>query len=356
MEDKANRKMVNKAYELKHAWLLCCAWAGLREHMDEASMEIHKYELLPKAQLKSFLKDIEEDYFDVAKYVLKSPSMKRARATVSWFSEKYLEWVYANAPIYCIGTYEEVDTQIGPLCFERKIETPPYAEIILQGYGGCCCRHPEYMLARDLSLAHNLYLDAEQLIEDALSTNEKLPGHWGENAIALGRLSCVAAYNLMEGFISGLILESKMSSRADPNVVAKLEKMEMTPLRKRFYEVPLLLTGTPISSVLAQDEISEYFGEMKQRRDAFVHCIPGTALNKQGYIRQEYFNDVQKDKVGQTVRLTVKFIRAIWRHIYARSGPRWLPEQETDGRFMGDNLSLRHNSVAAHANTEEKHN
>ncbi len=338
-----HQKLAKRAYRYKRAWLLCGAWTGFAQHMSDRELDIHAYERFTKSHLKSFLKDIEDDYLEIVQFVLSKPTKQAAKKALFWFEQTFIEWQTSGNPIYCIGNYQTVDRAIGPLRFPEQLETPPYAELILQGYHGCCCRHPEYMLGRDLSLTYNLFLDAENHCDNSAIDPTKTgieKGYAAENALTLGRLVFITAYNLVESFISGLELEARMNGQLTDEAEQALLKMKMAPLRKRFHKIPFLITGKPVSDAISEDKTEVFFGEMKRRRDAFVHCIPGTEPGNQGHVRQLYFHDIQKDLVTKVVDLTIEMISAVWKMVHHTDRPRWLPDRDESGRFASSNLTL----------------
>ncbi|MCC5835100.1 MAG: hypothetical protein JJU20_10235 [Opitutales bacterium] len=342
MPDTYQQKLAEKAYRYKSAWLLCCAILGFRDEMDDGCFKIDEYETFSKPDLKRFLRDIEDDYSNVVQLVLKNPDRRRIVRSVSWFAEKFTEWQESGDPIFCIGNYKGIDEAVGPMRFSKEMETPPYGELILQGYHGCCLRHPEYMLARDLSLSYNLFLDTENQIK-AMQCKDLRSDIFGaacENSISLGRLVFITCYNLIESFISGLLLEAKMNGSLTQKKSSNLEKIQMKPLRRRFHEIPHALTGESITSQFAETEIEEFFGDLKCHRDAFVHCIPGKDPDNRGNIRELYFHDVQKPKVDRVVALTIKLISKVWKLTHNSDTPRWLPKRDKDGRFVQTNLKL----------------
>jgi hypothetical protein len=183
------------------------------------------------------------------------------------------------------------------------------------------------MLARDLELLHALFVDAEQLITGVnWSAPPEWAGHASENGQALARTVIQACFNLLESFVSGLAQTHLMEHPNVPEDHRKKLLDQEKSLRQRIINVPEIIAGRPCGLQLNKPPLDRLFGFIKHSRDSFVHCEPGPHPSpRHGLVKELLFHDVTKDVVDETVALTVQVISFLWRFLYNREGPRWLP-------------------------------
>ena len=75
------------------------------------------------------------------------------------------------------------------------------------------------------------------------------------------------------------------------------------------------------------------FGALKQRRDAFVDCEPGTEASSHGYVKEAAFHDVSPVIVNEAVQATYQIIRQVWKCVHGGEGPRWLSEPTASAKL-----------------------
>ena len=111
-------------------------------------------------------------------------------------------------------------------------------------------------------------------------------------------------------------------------------------LDQKFELFPALITGKPKVN-LAQPPFRDLFGRYKQQRNAFAHpSIPFHAQNEYGVLNEARFHDITLDGVRETVKLTCEAIGIVWKMVYGKPRPSWLPELQEDGRFPNVNVKL----------------
>jgi hypothetical protein len=259
---------------------------------------------------------------------------------LQWFVSRFERWRDADFGAFAMSDAWHFEREVGRLCGRNEIEIPPYAEMWLQPPHSFAFRHPEYMLARDLSALLSFYRDAESLCSGA---NPSRPPVWaasaGENCQGLARAVIQACFNLLESFVSGLAREHVMVHRIEgPERDRLLDTRK--PLSDRIVRVPTSITGRTCPLGRSEDPLMSLFGEIMRRRDAFVHCEPGSSHSARGYVKEVAFHDVGPEVVALAVRSTHEAIRRIWEFVYERPGPRWLPALDDEGRIGGQNLRL----------------
>lgn len=332
-------RAISRARSLKKAWLLTAVACGQRLSADDAT--IPHYESWSKPRLQAHLTDLESDFEDAIGLLVESPRNALKAAPVSWLSQQFDRWVAAGASVFTIATVQQFEERVGRLVARRVLEVPPYAEVLLQPGPGVALRHPEYMLVRDLGMLVDLYLEAETLCD---SISPRRPPTWagaaGENVQALARSTIQACFNLLESFVSGMARAHVMTNASlDEEVAGKLLSTR-EPLRKRVRSIPSVIRGEECPFTLDALPLSTLFGEIKRRRDAFVHCEPGPIESEHGYVKEAAFNDIDRDLVPRAVRATHDTIRGLWYFVHQCEGPRWLPPIESSGRFGKINLRL----------------
>ena len=98
------------------------------------------------------------------------------------------------------------------------------------------------------------------------------------------------------------------------------------PLKLRLLSVPRLITGREPSLDVNKPPMSRLVGDIKERRDSFVHCEPGEEVGQGGFVKEERFHDIDPRVVDDAVRLTAEVIAVTWRDVTGRDdGLRWLP-------------------------------
>ena len=136
--------------------------------------------------------------------------------------------------------------------------------------------------------------------------------------------------------------EGRREQKADTSVTRqKLMdlKSKNASLRKRFLEVPALITGKSTLLDGNKPPFADLFGESKERRDSFVHCEPGPDPTKWGYVKEAHFHDANITTARRTVNLTYEAICTVWKAVTGRDCPTWLKAREASGRFP--NVSVR---------------
>ena len=188
------------------------------------------------------------------------------------------------------------------------------------------------MLARDLEFLYGLYWQAERLLA---AENWLRPPQWArsgsENVQALGRATIQACFALLESFVSGLARAHVMTHK-DLSTEERDKLLDgARPLKLRLLSVPRLITGREPTLDVNKAPMSRLFGEIKERRDSFVHCEPGEEAGHRGYVKEERFHDVAPQVIDDAVALTTQVIKVIWKDVTGRDGgPRWLPELTAD--------------------------
>jgi hypothetical protein len=327
--DKTQR-LAGEAIRLKKAWLCLIGLLGKPANVSEEYLQIANYAAWENKKLKAHIKDLEDDVADLAKRALLDWKRSNFSPTVAWLSQAYDHWESAGFQLFDLGRVQEVERAIGRLGHRRRIECPPYAQVLLQAHFGAGIRHPEYHLAQDLALLYSLFLDSEAILVDALRRRQRRSSEYSQS---LARSVIITCFNLLESFVSGLAVGWMMENpNAPATIVAKLQDTRSS-LRKRLVQFPSIITGRPGLIDDSCPPIASLFGEHKQRRDSFVHCQPGSGPNQWGYVKEERFHDVQAATVRKTVDLTIESICLIWKAVHGREHPRWLPRKTADGRF-----------------------
>jgi len=132
-----------------------------------------------------------------------------------------------------------------------------------------------------------------------------------------------------------------MTGPALDDALAEKLKDDRASLRSRFIAVPSLVTGRPDLIDGGCPPIKPLFEHCKQRRDSFVHCVPGRAPTRWGYVKEERFYDVESGAVNETVQLTYDAICLVWQAVHGSAKPSWLRKRNSDGRFGRMNATLQ---------------
>lgn len=306
---------------------------GLGDQLGIAERTIPNYSSWSEGRLQGQIKLLHESLAEIAKHLLLETEF--TPNGIDWCAERFDKWAASGTGIFELGTVQGVERAIGTLGFRRLMECPPYAQVVVQGFVGAAIRHPEYHLGSDLALLWNLFKDAERIRNAAMRAN--LPAS-SEHSQSLGRSVIITCFNLLESFVSGLAVEWKMSN---PEADSSKLPDSMSPLQKRFFAVPATILG--VNEAVARDDavIAELFGDIKRRRDAFVHCEPGDRVTKYGHVKEQQFHEIDTAVVKRTVDLTLSAIRIVWKVVHQREGPLWLPSLDASGYFPRVNLHLQ---------------
>lgn len=338
MSADKHKRLVLEAWQLKRAWLLAAAVLGIGRQMNERDYLVPNYITSENKWLKRHIRDLEDDFDNLAKHILLNWKRSSLPSTTAWFADRYDAWQKAGFALFDLGRVHEVEQAIGQLGVRKVMDCPPYAQVLLQGFTGAAIRHPEYHLASDLALLYNLFLDSEALLDEA--QRQKQP-HCSEHSQSLARSVILACFNLLESFVSGLAVAYLMECPSAPaDVVKKLEDKNQS-LRRRFVLYPSLITGREGLLDDTKPPLQQLFGACKVRRDSFVHCEPGPVPTKWGYVKEVHFHDVDLVVVRNTVGLTCDAICLAWKVVHGKDKPSWLPTRDADGRFPCVQVVLR---------------
>lgn len=328
-EDKHSR-MVRMATRLHSGWILGVAVLGKSENIAESDLKLPIYEAWENKRLKRQIGDLEASFDALGKHLLLNWSRSQLSPTSTWLAKRYADWVEASTAVFDLGRVHEIEAVIGPLGHRRFMDCPPYAQVLLQGFHGAAIRHPEYHLASDLALIYNLFLDSEQIIEEAQRAKRL---HTSEHSQSLGRSVILTCFNLLESFVSGLASAFLLENPNAPDVISKKLSDNGLSFRKRLLLYPNLVTGKTGTLDETKPPLKLLLDECKQRRDSFVHCEPGPTPTKWGYVKEQEFHSVDLSVVERTVDLTCEAICLIWKLVHGSDKPSWLPERGSDGRF-----------------------
>lgn len=300
-------------------------------------LSVPDYKALPARALQVQVRALEQDFLISARTLLPWQDGGRLLQTRQWLALQFDSYLASDTEHYCLGRVHDVELAIGRLVHRKTIDCPPYAEVLLQGMQGAAIRHPEYHLGRDLCLFYNLFLDSE-VIMDAHQSAGRV--HSSESHQSLARGTIITCFNLMEAFVSGLGTSAILG---DPQVDAvhyKALSDDSKPLRKRLATCVSILTNAPWPPDESTEPMHTLFAQLKPRRDAMVHCSPGPAPAKHGYVKEVLFHDATRDVVDRTVDATLETISLAWQAVHGRERPSWLPTRGPDARLPSANLQL----------------
>jgi hypothetical protein len=320
-------RLASEASMLHKAWVLAVAIMGRSAQIRAEYLRIPDYKRCAINALKIQVSDLEQSIESIRPFVvIEKWHSRQLRQVIPWMAKKHDEWMGSGQTIWQLGRVMEVEKVLGRLVHRKRLECPPYGQVLLQGFQGAAIRHPEYHLARDLALINNLFLDAEAIADEHL--RQRRP-HGTETNQSLARGVILTCYNLLESFVSGIVADFVMNNPDAPeDTLKKLQKPKDRSLKSRFEEVPGLVTGTPQVMESFKDVLGALFGDYQKRRNAFVHCEPGPTTAK-----ESLFHETDAKVVRDTVSLTIQAIRAAWRVVYHTEGPRWLQDRDKNGRF-----------------------
>ena len=339
--------LVSKAIELKKAWVFGVVLIGKPANLPLGELNVPDYKNLSINALKSLLSDLESDIDTIGKrYILEDWSRCRREKAIKWMAQMHDEWTVARLPVWEIGRVYDIEQSIGRLGFRKIMECPLYAQVLVQGVQGAAIRHPEYHLARDLELLTNLFFDAE-LISDNLAKRQ-IP-HSTEVNQSLARSTILTCFNLLEAFVSGVVAEFLMANPGAPDgTMQKLKKPDRTrnSLAARFEDVPAIITGKEGVMDTLRPVLSPLFGECKNLRNAYVHCVPSATATERGASKEARFHETEASAVRKTVRLTVDAIRASWKIVHGKESPLWLKQPDSSGLFPKLDMCLTHRKAS----------
>jgi len=335
----ARQRLSQRAVQLKKAWILAALMIGYVPRGLEAL--IPDYSSWSRKDLEPHVADLESDLHEALKHTLNSPSRRLPPHALSWLAAHFDRWHEAGFGLLRLSTAQDFERNVGALRARSHLDIPPYAEMLIQPGIDVAFRHPEYMLARDLECLHDLYRDAERLLE---TINWSSPPAWAgaasENAQTLARTAILTCFNLLESFVSGLARAHVMLyANLDATVTSKLLSTQ-DALRRRIVSVPRQILGREPPLDLNKPPLSTMFGSLKQYRDSFVHCEPGDQPAAHGYVKEELFHDVSPKLVDEAVSTTESIIRLVWKAVYGVDGPRWLGLRDDSGQYRRQNLTV----------------
>lgn len=332
--------LVRSAVRLKKAWLLAAALAGYS--LSRAEALIPDYGRWTHRELQKQVADLEEDLQAALGEILIETPKRITPSAIRWLEDSFDEWATSGFGILVVSTVQEFEAAVGQLRALEVRDVPPYAQVLLQPGIEVAFRHPEYMLGRDLGLLYGLFRDAEDLLAEV---DWSRPPDWApaasENALTLGRATIECCFNLLEAFTAGLARARLMSSADLDDDLAGQIRDTSTALKKRIVRVPNLLRDDKTDLDINKPPFSVLFGDVKRRRDSFVHCEPGPQQSERGYVKEDYFHDAFAPEVETAVDVTCDAVCMVWDYVYDRPKPQWLHERGEDGRFVRPNLRLR---------------
>jgi hypothetical protein len=204
------------------------------------------YQAWSRIELQQQVTDLEDDLREaLGMFVLEDAREVTRTKAIEWLAERFESWEAARRGLFVISTAWEFEHNVAPLhVASESLDIPPYAEILLQPGIEVAFRHPEYMLARDLELLYELYLDTERLLS---RVHARPAPEWalagGENLQTLARTVILSCFNLIESFVSGLARSHIMQRPdLDEQTVRKLLNTQ-GPLKKRVIAVPRAIVG-----------------------------------------------------------------------------------------------------------------
>lgn len=338
--DKSEKKrLAERAERLKKVFLLAACMAGAPLTAEESILPA--YRSWNKRLLRVHCVELEADVANLLARLVVSPRQAMRPAPLRWLAEQLDRWFESGLGLFTICTAQQFEARVGRLVARTVLEIPPYAEILLQPGIDVAFRHPEYMLVRDLGALYDLYRDAESLCASVRWTD---PPEWAaaasENSQGLGRAVVQACFNLLESFVSGLARAHVLTGQSLDAQSAERLLSTREPLKQRIRRVPTLIVGRECPLDPNKYPLEPLFGEIKRRRDTFVHCEPGPLESERGYVKEAVFHEVRPDVVALAIRATHDAIRQVWEFTHERPGPRWLPAMDEDGRFGRKNLRL----------------
>jgi hypothetical protein len=344
LNQSKNSRLAAEATQRKKAWVMAIALVGKQSNVSAHDLKIPDYcsGHWQAKKLKRHLNELETDLKSICtEFILLKWSSSTLQKAVRYLATKYDEWCKAREEIWEIDRVHDFERAVGQLGFRNIMECPLYAQVLLQGFQGAAIRHPEYHLARDLALLNNLFFDAERLSEELF---RKRISHATEVNQSLARSSILTCFNLLEAFVSGLVAEYILANPdAASEIIRKLKNPDRTrnSLAARFEDVPCAITGNPNAMAGLKPVLATLFGECKELRNSYVHCVPSVIATSRGASKEGHFHAADAQAVRTTVKHTLEVIRGTWKIVYGREGPRWLKACDPSGRFPSLEVTLQ---------------
>lgn len=319
-------RLIKRATMLNQAWVVLWAWAGRLPPSGEY-VRIPAYADWRRRAIQQQISQLEDDIKPFLPLVLGSKHTRtHEERFLAFASSNYERLMDANSP-FCLCTIYEFERKVGPIRAAKELDAPPYTEILMQGFRGVAYRHPEYMLARDVECLHELFWQSEDFVRGNIRKQIQPPwmGDGVQNVQTLGRATVLACFGLLESFASGLARGHLLMHPDIDGLKRKQLERSHGPLLERLTTIPSLIREQPLPVAIDEPPLLRLFGDIKQFRDAFVHCEPGEHEARSGFVKQARFHDVTAELVDDTVRLTSETIRIIWRWFNdTDKDPAWL--------------------------------
>lgn len=333
------RDLAEKATRIHKAIQLAGAFSDVS--INPTSVQIPNYTRYPQNVLAEFVESSRRTFRKVAQGVVVTASETDSDRLIPWLSDRFDEWGRRGFGVLCIARVAQFEAMFGPLFMREILDCPPYAELLLQGLnGGVAVRHPEYMLSRDIECLYSMYLDAEALVG---KTDWKDPPKWArpasENCYSLGRSTIIACFNLLESFTSGLV-ERHIATHSLGSELSMRVRDSSGSLKKRLTRIVFTMSDNRFNLNLDRVPHERLFGELKRRRDSFVHCSPGLVPTERGEFKEQMLHDIRMPIVQETVRMTLDLIRAVWLGLAFGEEPSWIPRLAQPGGGRRINLTV----------------
>jgi len=295
--------------------------------MGMTELELPDYAEFNRNRLEHEVRALREDFGDCLDKILGKHRTNALEVKAAKFFARSYPDVVAGKGIFSICNVQEFTYEVGPLPDALTLDAPPYTELLMQGFRGMAFRHPEYMLARDVEFNYDCFWQTEELVRSHIEVRRQ--PNWMsiavENVQTLARSTILSCFSLLESLVSGLGRAHEMTHRELSAAHRKILLNNHGPLLERLLIVPEVISGYPSSLHRDSLPLSQLFGEIKQRRDAFMHCEPGEQESRGGFVKQERFHSVSAQTVDDAVRLTVQVTQTLWRHVHKTTiGPYWL--------------------------------
>lgn len=338
MPKTKKERYAEQAIATHKAWIAACAWLAAKP--SEKDSAIPDYANMDKTIVERSLKDLTDSFQKVLGEIIYNPS-KSIEKAIKWFASKYeLTFVEKKKEAFTLCTAGEFEKEVGKLKVSSIVDVPAYAELLFQGWHGVAIRHPEYMLSRDLEFLYSIYIDLEDQLDKInwSSKQSELTGGASENAQTLARNVIQTCFNLLESFTNGIARQYLLTNQNIDKSDEKILENNNYPLSIRIILIPELLFGCVKENY--ESQYINLFKKIKRHRDSFVHCVPGRQESKYGYIKEDMFNDINRELVISAVYDTIDLICIIWKHVYDSEKPKWLPKIDDSKQLYQNNLRL----------------
>src|SRR5690348_6738760 len=100
MAPDKHERLAAEANRLKRAWLLAAAIMGIGKQLTPVEYLIPNYLAQDNKWLKRHIEDLEDDFDDLAKRMLRSWKRASLPLISSWMAQKYDSWQAAGCAIY----------------------------------------------------------------------------------------------------------------------------------------------------------------------------------------------------------------------------------------------------------------